>query len=41
MLTSLYLREVLGGMNLIRENTAPELFLIKLIEQREMFQEYL
>lgn len=40
MLTLLYLREVLGDMNLIRENIASELFLIKLIEQREEFQEY-
>lgn len=41
MLTLLYLREVVGDMNLIRENIAPELFLIKLIEQREEFQECL
>lgn len=41
MLTLLCVKKVLGGVNLIRGNSASELFLIKLMEQREEFQEYL
>lgn len=40
MLTLFCLKKVLGGVNLIRGNTASEENLIKLIQQREVFQEY-
>lgn len=36
-----YLKKVFAGVNLLRGKFASELFLIKLIEQREQFQEYL